>query len=748
MVNDTPGLIRFGRFQLDVQGRELQREGVSLDVQPRTLALLVHLALHPDRVVTKAELAEAVWGGPDTSDEMIARAVMKARQALGDDARSPTYILTESGQGYRFRMGEKAQPHAAPPAATITETPDAAAWYVLPFVNRSEDPALNWATTGLQRLLCHVMERSSPGAAVTAEPPGGVLGSDTGMPSGRVMRALAVRPAARWVACEIDRTPAGYRLDLAWAGPGEPLAAFNLTHSELPALVLAAAEQLLPALPWQRELARRHPQAWAQLHEAIAHLHRRSREEAQRELARCFERLPGHPRLMLQHAELLITLQAYPIAGNIALQAQELLDAQGESARDAQLLVRVVLAAVATRTGDLVLAQQRLDMCRQFIEQHPAVAGDHGSAAKLWSGLAYLQREGGNFAAAEAAFEQAARAALRAGVVELEIEMRSSMAYVMSINGQPHRAEELLRSLAARASELGLHEMAGRCLSTLGNSMHNHGRHQRSVRWAERGLALLLPATNKNFLLDGRTVCFEGLVSQGRLADAEVTLRWRMDSTVGDVLNDVGLQAHLAWLRWRQGRMAEAEACYRQVLAEPRMAAWQKWANFLRSELATLLALQGRCEEGRASLAALPEVTLPMVVGRAQAALAMAEGRRQQARELLAALAPQATLGHNDAYRIVLDLAWLCLEDGDALQAEELLDRAIAMEVETPELQWLELSLQDHVQPVAAEAWQTLRARSPSLIRACPALGTPDDVQARRQGSAAPLPNLLTVLAW
>lgn len=105
-------------------------------------------------------------------------------------------------------------------------------------------------------------------------------------------------------------------------------------------------------------------------------------------------------------------------------------------------------------------------------------------------------------------------------------------------------------------------------------------------------------------------------------------------------------------------------------------------------------------------------------------------------------------MGQTDAYLVLSDLTWMALEDADDAQAEDLLDRLSAMDVNTLQREWLQLLAKERLQPQPASAWQALRERSPSLMRHCPLLGTSDDVQARRVGAAMQLPNLITVLAW
>ena len=56
--------------------------------------VLLALAAHPDAVVTKQELMDAVWTDLYVGDEVLSTAVWELRKALGDDARAPLVIQT------------------------------------------------------------------------------------------------------------------------------------------------------------------------------------------------------------------------------------------------------------------------------------------------------------------------------------------------------------------------------------------------------------------------------------------------------------------------------------------------------------------------------------------------------------------------------------------------------------------------------------------------------------------------------
>jgi len=94
--------IGFGPFELDRPALVLTREGKALDTPKRSLALLARLLENPDRVVTKQELMDSVWGETHVSPTSLGEAMSRLRHSLGDNANHPVYIQTVRGRGYRF----------------------------------------------------------------------------------------------------------------------------------------------------------------------------------------------------------------------------------------------------------------------------------------------------------------------------------------------------------------------------------------------------------------------------------------------------------------------------------------------------------------------------------------------------------------------------------------------------------------------------------------------------------------------
>ena len=110
---------RFGDgLVLDPARRELRRgrDGEPVPVEPQVFDLLLHLLRHRERVVSRDEMLEAVWGGRIVSESTIASRINAARRAVGDNGEEQRLIRTVARRGVRF-VGE-AREEAGEGAAT------------------------------------------------------------------------------------------------------------------------------------------------------------------------------------------------------------------------------------------------------------------------------------------------------------------------------------------------------------------------------------------------------------------------------------------------------------------------------------------------------------------------------------------------------------------------------------------------------------------------------------------------------
>ncbi len=94
---------RVGALEVDLEARRASVEGRTLELTSREFDLLAFFMTHPDRVHSREQLMEAVWGSryfgtARTVDNFIAR----LRAHIGDDAEHPRHLETLRGVGYRF----------------------------------------------------------------------------------------------------------------------------------------------------------------------------------------------------------------------------------------------------------------------------------------------------------------------------------------------------------------------------------------------------------------------------------------------------------------------------------------------------------------------------------------------------------------------------------------------------------------------------------------------------------------------
>jgi DNA-binding winged helix-turn-helix (wHTH) protein len=121
----------FADFRLDPDNACLWRGMQPIALTPKAFDVLHYLVTHPDRLVTKDTLLDAVWPETSISDAVLRMAIGEVRRALGDTAQAPRFIATVHQRGYRFvapvtEYTEKVLGPAspiAPPAALPQDAP-------------------------------------------------------------------------------------------------------------------------------------------------------------------------------------------------------------------------------------------------------------------------------------------------------------------------------------------------------------------------------------------------------------------------------------------------------------------------------------------------------------------------------------------------------------------------------------------------------------------------------------------------
>jgi len=95
-------MVRIGDLSIDVQGHQVERNGVAIQLTPLEFDLLNTLARSPARVFTRDELLESVWGYRHTADTRLVNVhVQRLRAKIERDPDQPEILLTVRGIGYK-----------------------------------------------------------------------------------------------------------------------------------------------------------------------------------------------------------------------------------------------------------------------------------------------------------------------------------------------------------------------------------------------------------------------------------------------------------------------------------------------------------------------------------------------------------------------------------------------------------------------------------------------------------------------
>jgi two-component system alkaline phosphatase synthesis response regulator PhoP len=96
-------VIRFGEVTIDPVRREVTRGGETLRLTPREHDLLLHLARHMDRVFSREQLLQRVWGDDyEGTARTVDNFVRSLRAKLEPDPSTPRHLLTVHGLGYKL----------------------------------------------------------------------------------------------------------------------------------------------------------------------------------------------------------------------------------------------------------------------------------------------------------------------------------------------------------------------------------------------------------------------------------------------------------------------------------------------------------------------------------------------------------------------------------------------------------------------------------------------------------------------
>lgn len=94
------------RLKVDFAAKQVFVEGNTVKLTSLEFRLLSYLINNKNKVITKQELFENVWGDKFTGDGTLNVHIRKIREAIERNPGEPEYIITVWGDGYKF-CGEK-----------------------------------------------------------------------------------------------------------------------------------------------------------------------------------------------------------------------------------------------------------------------------------------------------------------------------------------------------------------------------------------------------------------------------------------------------------------------------------------------------------------------------------------------------------------------------------------------------------------------------------------------------------------
>jgi pentatricopeptide repeat protein len=148
--------VRFGTFEVDLESRELRKQGMRVRLEEKPFLILALLLEKAGSVVTRKTLREKLW--PTTHvhfDQNLNTAVNKLRDLLGDSAHSPRFIETLPRLGYRF-IAPVLKPDRAAPLLRKKMLA------VLPIENLGGDPEQEYFADGLTEEMISQLGQLNP----------------------------------------------------------------------------------------------------------------------------------------------------------------------------------------------------------------------------------------------------------------------------------------------------------------------------------------------------------------------------------------------------------------------------------------------------------------------------------------------------------------------------------------------------------------------------------------------------------
>jgi adenylate cyclase len=142
------GDLCFADYRLDRRDERLWRSGVPVKLGPKAFRVLLMLVEQQGRLLTKDDLFTSVWDGTIVSESSLTSVIKELRRALGDESKTPRFIESVYGRGYRFLPQVNQDAPGGPPQAAAAPGRGLSVC-VLPFENMSGDIEQDYFSDGI-----------------------------------------------------------------------------------------------------------------------------------------------------------------------------------------------------------------------------------------------------------------------------------------------------------------------------------------------------------------------------------------------------------------------------------------------------------------------------------------------------------------------------------------------------------------------------------------------------------------------
>ena len=108
-------VLRHGPFLLNIRSRTLEKNGVPIRLTQTEYSMIRLFLEHPGRAISREEILNTVWGSNYFGELKIVDVnIRRLRIKIEDDPKSPVYIVTEWGYGYKWNALPASAPHNIP----------------------------------------------------------------------------------------------------------------------------------------------------------------------------------------------------------------------------------------------------------------------------------------------------------------------------------------------------------------------------------------------------------------------------------------------------------------------------------------------------------------------------------------------------------------------------------------------------------------------------------------------------------